>query len=142
MYVNVSTSAAGPTGCAGGDAMNVAIGDALDMEFSLTGTTWKQTVMDEQSMKAVDFSIDLKGQAQNWATLAIEIPQGSSVYPVEDVVFTNTVLTFAAPASSCQPNQRGPNDYFSAPQASTDGLHCCIAMVTLRSRGVPATTMP
>jgi hypothetical protein len=57
-------------------------------------------------------------------------------------VFTNTVLTFKAPVTSCQPNQRGPNDYFSAPQASSDGLHCCIAKVTLRSQGVPATTMP
>jgi hypothetical protein len=142
MYVNVSTAAAGPSGCAGGDAMNVAIGDALDMEFALTGTSWKQTVLDEQTMKTVDFSIDLKGQTQTWATLAIEIPRGSSVYPVEDVVFTNTVLTFKAPVTSCQPNQRGPNDYFSAPRASSDGLHCCIAKVTLRSQGVPATTMP
>ena len=62
------------------------------------------------------------------------------VAPVEDVVFTQTVLTFATPVTSCQPNTRGPNDYFSPPQASSDGLHCCISKVILRAKGVAATT--
>lgn len=142
MYVNVSTSAAGPTGCAGGDAMNVAVTDALDIDMVLSGTSWKQVVTDEQTSKSVDFTIDLKGQSQDWATFAIEIPQGSAVMPAEDIVFTDNVLTFASPAASCQPDQRGPNDYFSAPQASADGLHCCIEKITLRARGVAATTTP
>lgn len=142
MYVNVSTSAAGPTGCAGGDAMNVAVADELDIDMVLNGTSWKQVVTDEQTSKSVDFTIDLKGQSQDWATFAIEIPQGSAVTPAEDIVFTDNVLTFASPAASCQPDQRGPNDYFSAPRASADGLHCCIAKITLRARGVPATTAP
>lgn len=143
MYVNVSTSAAGPTGCAGGGAMNVQPAELLDIDMSLTGTTWKQVVTDEQTSKSVDFSIDLKGQAQDWATFAIELPMGGgNVVPPEDVVFTDTVLTFASPATTCQPNQRGPNDYFSAPQASADGLRCCIAKITLRAKGVAATTMP
>jgi hypothetical protein len=60
MYVNVATAAAGPTGCAGGDAMNVAVGDALMLDMSLTGTVWKQTALDQQTSKSVDFSIDLK----------------------------------------------------------------------------------
>jgi hypothetical protein len=142
MYVNVSTSAAGPTGCAGGAAMSVQPAELLDIDMSLGGTSWKQTITDEQTSMAVDFSIDLKGQAQDWATFAIEIPQGESTLPPEDVIFTDTVLTFGSPATTCQPNQRGPNDYFSAPQASADGLRCCIAKITLRANGVPATTMP
>jgi hypothetical protein len=143
MYVNVSTSAAGPTGCAGGAAMNVQPGEMLDIDMALNGTSWKQTITDEQSTTSVDFSIDLKGQAQDWATFAIELPSGGgNVVPPEDVVFTNTVLTFASPATTCQPSQRGPNDYFSAPQASADGLRCCIAKITLRAKGVAATTMP
>jgi hypothetical protein len=55
-------------------------------------------------------------------------------------VYTDSVLTFASPVTSCQPNQRGPNDYFSAPRMSTDGLHCCIDKIILGVRGV--TVMP
>jgi hypothetical protein len=142
MYVNISTAAAGPTGCAGGNTMNVGVADALDIDMVLNGTTWKQIVTDEQTMKTVDFSIDLKGQAQNWVIFDIEQPYGGAVTPPEDVVFTDSVITFASPATSCQPNDRGANDYFSAPQASADGLRCCIAKITLRARGVAATTMP
>jgi hypothetical protein len=142
MYVNISTGAAGPSGCAGGDTMNVVVADALDIDIALSGTTWKQTVTDEQTMKTVDFSIDLKGQAQNWAIWDIEQPYGGAVAPPEDVVFTDSVISFASPATSCQPNDRGANDYFSAPVVSADGLHCCIAKITLRAAGVPATTMP
>ena len=137
MYVNVSTGAAGPTGCAGGDSMNVADGDALDIDMALTGTTWKQTIMDEATGKPVDFSIDLKGQSQDWATWAIELPVGGgNVAPSEGVVFKNNVLTFAKKASTCQPDQRGPNDTFTAPRASTDGLSCCISQIVLRAKGV------
>ncbi len=142
MYVNVSTSAAGPTGCAGGASMNVNVGDALNIDMVLNGTSWKQIVTDVQSSKTVDFSIDLKGQSQNWATWAIEIPVGETVLPAEDVVYTQSVLTFASPVTSCQPSQHGPTDYFAAPELSTDGLHCCYPKVVLRARGVPATTMP
>jgi hypothetical protein len=57
------------------------------------------------------------------------------------VIFTSSVITFASAAkSSCQPAQRGANDYFSAPRASADGLRCCIDKVTLRAEGVTATT--
>ncbi len=122
--------------------MNVGVGDLLDIDMSLSGTTWKQVVADEQTSKSVDFSIDLKGQAQNWAIFDIEQPYGTTVSPPEDVVFTDTVISFASPATSCQPSQRGTNDYFAAPVRSTDGLHCCFPKITLRARGVPATTMP
>lgn len=138
MYVNVTTSAAGPTGCVGGDAMNVAVGDDLRIDMRLDGTKWTQTVVNEQSGKSVDFVWDLKGQAQNRAIWDIE--EVSSTKPREDVLFVDSVLSFASPATTCQPSQRGPNDYFSAPVLSPDGLHCCYAKIILRSRGVAATS--
>lgn len=140
MYVNVSTAAAGPTGCAGGDAMNAGVGDALRIDMALSDTTWKQTIVDAKTSKSVDFSIDLENQAQDWATLAVELPAGGMVKPTEDVIFTQTVLTFKSPVTSCQPSQRGPKDYFSPPQLSIDGLHCCISKVILRVQGVAATS--
>jgi len=61
-------------------------------------------------------------QAQNLAEFVIE-DDGQA--PVSDVIFTSTTVTFASSQSSaCQPQVRGTNDYFSAPQASSDGLHC------------------
>jgi hypothetical protein len=141
MYVNVSTAAAGPTGCAGGDFMSTALGDLLQIDMSVTGTAWKQTILDMQTMKSVDFTIDLKGQVQNWATWAIEVPQGESIMPNDNVVFTQSVLTFESPVTSCQPSQHGPNDYFSAPIRSMDGRNCCYDKIILRARGAPVTTM-
>jgi hypothetical protein len=139
MYVNVSTAAAGPTGCAGGDFMNTAVGDLLQIDMSVTGTAWKQSVLDVQTMKSVDFTIDLKGQVQNWATWAIEVPQGESIMPSDNVVYTQSVLTFESPVTSCQPSQRGPNDYFSTPIRSVDGKNCCYDKIILRAKGVPVT---
>lgn len=61
--------------------------------------------------------------------------------PVTDVIFTSTVITFAAPsAESCQPSQRGMTDYFSAPQSSPDGTKCCISRIVLRAQGVAPTS--
>ncbi|HEX6239855.1 MAG TPA: hypothetical protein VFZ61_03130, partial [Polyangiales bacterium] len=138
MYVNVTTSAAGPTGCAGGDAMNVAVGDDLAMDIRLDGTMWTQTVVNGQNGKSVNFVWDLKGQAQNRAIWDIE--EVSSTKPTEDILFVDSVLSFARPATTCQPSQRGPTDYFSAPVLSPDGLHCCYGKIILRSRGVAATS--
>jgi hypothetical protein len=141
MYVNVSTSAAGPTGCAGGDYMSTAVGDQLQIDMSVKGTAWTQTILDLQTMKKVDFTIDLKGQDQNWATWAIEVPRGETIVPADEQVFTDNVLTFAAPVTSCQPSQHGPMDYFSTPILSTDKLNCCYEKIVLRARGTPSTTM-
>ena len=125
MYVNVSSSAAGPTGCAGGDYMLTDVGDLLEMEISLEGSDWTQTIVNQRTMEAVDFAIDLEGQVQNWATWAVEVPSGARIAPAEDTVFTQSVLTFSAPVTTCQPSQAGAEDYFSAPVLSPDGLHCC-----------------
>src|SRR6185437_91395 len=96
-------------------------------------------VTDRQTGKSVQFPMDLKGQGQNLATLAIEEP--TALEPASDVVFTGTRLAFAAASpASCQPSQHGPTDYFSTPYASKDGTSCCVSRVILRERGVAATT--
>lgn len=138
-YVNVSTGAAGASGCLGGAGMDVAVGDPLDIAMTLSGTVWTQIVADRQTGKSVQFPMDLKGQGQNWATLAIEVP--TSLTPVSDAVFTATRLQFAASSpTSCQPSQHGPTDYFATPYASADGKTCCVSRVILRAKGVAATT--
>lgn len=74
-------------------------------------------------------------QEQNWATWAIEVPRGETIMPTDEVVFTDSVLTFKSPVTSCQPSQRGPDDVFSAPVLSTDGLSCCYDKIILRGSG-------
>ncbi len=139
-YVNVSSGAAGPTDCVGGDGIDVAVGDALDIAMTLSGTVWTQVVTDRVTGKSVQFPMDLKGQGQNWATLAIEEP--SNLAPASDVVFTGTRLQFASSSpSSCQPSQHGPTDYFATPYVSPDGKSCCVSRVILREKGVAATAM-
>jgi hypothetical protein len=140
-YVNVYNveMTPGHTGCLGGDGMKVQVGDQLHIAMTLSGTAWTQVVTDEQNGKKVDFAIDMLGQAQDWAIFDIE---SDGREPLSDIVFTHTVLTFASPAaSSCAPSTRGQNDYFSAPETSSDGTRCCIGEITLRGQGVPATTM-
>jgi hypothetical protein len=138
-YVNPN-GPAGFNGCLGGDGMDAAPGDNLDIAITLSGTVWTQVVANRKSGKKVSFALDLKGQGQNWATLAIEQP--TALKPVSDVIYTSTRLTFAASdPTSCQPSQHGPNDYFATPYVSKDGKTCCVSRVILREQGVAATTM-
>lgn len=130
MYVNISSAAAGPGGCAGGDSMDVAVGDRLFIDFSVKGKDWTQTVTNLASMKKVDFTIDLKGQDQNWVIWDIEVP--SSSRPAEDTIFEKSVLTFTQPVTSCQPSSAAEVDFFSPPVLSTDGLHCCYDKLILK----------
>ena len=132
MYVNISTGAAGPGGCAGGDAMDVAIGDRLYIDFASKGNEWTQNVVNLANMKKVDFPIDLKGQDQNWAIWDIETPGSSR--PIEDTLFEKSVLTFTSPVTSCQPTSAPEVDYFSAPTLSMDGLNCCIEKMVLKAK--------
>ena len=120
--------------------MDVAVDDYLDIVMTLSGTVWTQVIADRQTGKSVQFPMDLKGQGQNWATLAIEQP--TSLKPISDAVFTATRLQFAASSpTSCQPSQHGPTDYFATPYVSKDGKTCCVSRVILRANGVAATTM-
>ena len=130
MYVNVSTSAAGPTGCAGGDSMDVAVGDRLVMDFFVKGNDWTQEVTNLSNMKKVDLTIDLKGQDQNWVIWDIEVP--AQARPAEDTIFEKSVLTFTKPVDSCQPTSAAEVDYFSAPVKSPDGMSCCFEKIILK----------
>jgi hypothetical protein len=132
MYVNISTGAAGPGGCAGGDAMDVAVGDRLYIDFAVKDNDWTQTVLNLTNMKKVDFTIDLKGQDQNWVIWDIETPGSSR--PAEDTVFEKSVLTFTSPVTSCQPTSAPEVDYFSAPIMSPDGLNCCYDKIILKAK--------
>lgn len=132
MYVNLSSSAAGPSGCASGASLQAVPGERLDVDFNLSGTTWTQTITSRTSMKKVDFTIDLKGQDQNWAIWDIETPGSSR--PAEDTLFEKSVVTMAQPVTSCQPSIAAKVDYFSAPILSPDGLHCCFETVILKQQ--------
>jgi hypothetical protein len=133
-YVNTLGNAAGYMGCYGGPVLAVNVGDELNIDMQLVGTTWNQTVTDVQTSKSVSFSEDLGGQAQNWAMFVIE--EYSSA-PVSAVTFTDTVITYgAADAADCKLDARGPTDFVSVPVASTDGLKCSIAQIILRAKGI------
>lgn len=133
-YVNTLGSAPGYMGCYGGPTMTVAVGDALDIDMQLTGTAWNQTVTDGRTGTAVSFKEDLGGQGQNWVLFSIE---GYSASPVSGVTFLNTVITYAAADSAhCKLDTRGPTDFVSVPQASSDGLQCSIQEIILRAQGI------
>lgn len=76
----------------------------------------------------------------DWALFEIEV--ASSTLPSTDVIFTDSVLTFAnAEPDACTPDAFGPMDYYTAPHISGDGKKCCLERIVLREMGVPATTM-
>lgn len=139
-YVNMSGRARGRRGCLGGAGMTVDVGDELQIALERDDDgRWTQRVHDEQRDAHVDYAIDLREQAQNWAIFHIEIPTHTK--PASDVVFTDTVIELAhAAPEACQPSVRGANDYFTAPHASRDGRLCCIERIVLRASGVAATT--
>jgi hypothetical protein len=133
-YVNTNGQVSGYTGCAGGTIMSVNVCDTLDIDMVLSGTTWIQTITDEQTNQTVSYSIDMKNQAQNLAYFVIE--EYSST-PVSEVIFTDTVITFdTSDAADCKVSLRGQTDFVSSPTASTDGLQCSIPQIILRAKGI------
>lgn len=133
-YVNTNGSYSGYTGCLGGPIMSVGVGDALNIDMALAGTTWTQTVTDAQTGQSVSYAIDMMNQAQNLAYFVIE--EYSSA-PVSEVVFTDTTITFGAPdAADCKLAMRGQNDFVSVPVASSDGRSCAIPAIILRAQGI------
>lgn len=133
MYVTLSSNVVGPGGCGGGDYVSASVGDWLEIDMFLKDEKWVQTIKDVQMNKLVDYTVDLKGQVQNAAMWLIEQPDGTSIKPVEDTIWLQNVLTFSMPVTSCQPNQKGSVDSFSAPTLSTDGLHCCWDKIVLKA---------
>jgi hypothetical protein len=134
MYVTLSSNVAGPTGCGGGDYLPTELGDLLEIDMFSKDAKWVTTIKNVQMNKTVDYTVDLKGQAQNEVMWLIEVPDGSSIRPVDDTVWTQNVLTFKDPVTTCQPDRAGSADYFSAPVLSPDGLHCCWDKIILRAK--------
>lgn len=125
--------------CKGGKVMKVEVGDKLDIDMTLNGTTWTQTVTNQRNGESVDYSNDLKGQKQQWLLHQIETP--TATQPVDDVIFTDVVAKLStSQPKACFPNAKGEDDYFSPPRASADGETCCIAKIILRASGVAATS--
>jgi hypothetical protein len=120
-------------GCEGGDYLTTELGDLLEIDMFLKDEKWETTIRNVMQDKTVDFTMDLQGQVQNEVMWLTEVPDGSSIRPVDDVIWTQNVLTFKEPEETCQPNRIGSNDYFSAPTLSPDGLHCCWDKIIMRS---------
>jgi hypothetical protein len=139
VYVNDGSTDPTLSGCHGGPVITVDVGDHLDLDMRLSGTTWAQKVIDLKSRKSTEFSIDLKGQQQQQALFWVELKTAAK--PTEDLIFENVVLSMRTPEpTACVLNNRGMNDYVSKSRISADGMHCCIERIVLRVDGVPATT--
>jgi len=133
-YVNTNGSYTGYTGCLGGTIMAVEVGDTLNIDMSLVGTVWTQTVTDAQTGESVTYSIDMMNQAQNLAYFVIE--EYSSA-PTMDVIFTGTTLTYgSADSADCKLAMRGQTDFVSVPVPSSDGKSCAVQEIILRAQGV------
>ena len=133
-YVNTNGSDPGYTGCQGGPAMSVEVGDTLNIDMALAGTVWTQTVTDAQTGQSVSYSIDMMNQSQNLAYFVIE--EYSSA-PVSEVIFTdNTIMFGSADGADCKLTMRGQNDYVSVPIPSSDGRSCAIQEIILRAQGI------
>jgi hypothetical protein len=113
--------------------MDTEVGDLLQIDMSLKDNKWVQSITDLRTMKTVDLTSDLKGQVQNWATWAVEVPSGETIKPAEDTIFTQNVITFTSPVTSCAMSQAGEADYYSAPVLSPDGLNCCWDKIILKA---------
>jgi hypothetical protein len=139
VYVNEETKIPELLGCHGGPVISVDVGDRLDLEMRLDKTLWYQQVVDRNSQRSTEFSIDLRGQLQQRALFWIELK--TEAKPTEDLIFENIVLTMRDPdPGACALNNRGMNDYVSESRISADGMNCCIDRIVLRAEGVAATT--
>ena len=136
-YVNTYGKDPGYTGCLGGNVLSVAPADALQLDFSLQGNTWTQTIVNVRTQKSVSYAIDMRGQAQNRLLFVIEA-YGSA--PLGDVIFTNTTFSVAqADDSACVVAHRGKRDAVLGIKRSPNGRVCSVDKVVLRAAGVPAT---
>ncbi|KAJ3277531.1 hypothetical protein HDU76_010326 [Blyttiomyces sp. JEL0837] len=96
-YVNTNGTTQGYNGCHGGPVMDVQPGDILQLDLILVPntTTWNQTVTSTQTGNSVSYSIDMQGQSQGRAELAVELYWEASLY--FDVTFTDIELKVALP---------------------------------------------
>jgi hypothetical protein len=138
--VNITSFDPNYRDCHGGPVVLTDVGDQLQMDITLDGTQWLQKVVDLNTKKSTEYTLDLQGQAQGRAFFVIELQTNAK--PTEDIIFTKSVLTMAMPQpEACTPLRMGMRDYASEARVSADGKHCCIDRVVLRADGVMATTM-
>ncbi|CAF4919415.1 unnamed protein product [Rotaria sp. Silwood1] len=134
-YVNTYGHSPGYRGCYGGQIMTVNPGDKLCIRFQLKGTNWTQTVTNHATNRAVTFSIDMRGQAQN--NLYFIIEQYDSTF-VDDIVYLNSIWKFAKPSNNgCNLSSRGIKDFVSTPKLSADKLSCSVTKIIQRTRENP-----
>ncbi|RDI62842.1 hypothetical protein [Nocardia pseudobrasiliensis] len=132
MYVNVGNDP-NYSGCRSGRAMSVKVGETLDIDMVLNRTTgvWKQTVTGKSG--SVDFSINMRNQAQNMALFAIE-PWNNARIP-GPLDFSDTTITFRDRADdSClrpELTYQGPGGRISTP--TVDGTRCHIDSISVTS---------
>lgn len=139
-YMQAMPSIQASVQCAG-ERMKVSPNDLLDIEIAQAGAVWKQTVTDLSNGQRIEHETNMLGQEQGRASFYAEALYGSRI--LTDVVFTETVLTFASPlASPCAPATQGASDFVSRSRLSPDGLKCCIDRITLRTAGHAPTTQP
>jgi hypothetical protein len=131
-YVNTYGNLTGYTGCLGGNIMAVNPGNQLRMQFKLKGTVWTQIVTNLATNKAVTFSINMLGQAQNDVYFFIEL---YSATIVNDVEYLNSFWQFDKPSNyGCTLSFRGINDFVSTPQPSADNRSCSVAQIIQRAK--------
>ncbi|MCM6778207.1 hypothetical protein NDR87_32465 [Nocardia sp. CDC159] len=141
MYVNVGNHP-DYSGCRSGRAMAVRVGEVLAIDIALDRATgvWKQTVTGQSG--SVNFSINLRDQAQNMALFAIE-PWNGARFPGR-LDFSDTTITFRDRADdSClrpELSYTGSGGRISTP--TVDGTRCHIDSISVNSPSTPNTAEP
>jgi hypothetical protein len=126
-YVNSYGNLTGHRGCFGGPIMDVNPGNQLRLQFELNGTVWTQIVTNLATNKAVMFSIDMLGQAQNYVYFFIELYSAIMAGGVE---YLNSFWQFENPSNSgCTLSSSAPQDSVSTPQPSADKRSCSVAKI-------------
>jgi VHL beta domain len=130
-YVNTIGHEPNHIFCYGGDIMTVSPGDHLTVNMTLSGTTWTQTVSDQETGKTVTWDEDLLGQSQNYAVFSIEPHDSARSIPT--VTFRDTTITFShADDHNCDLQAKGIEDVVSIPILINGGQQCSIEEITLK----------
>ncbi|MBF6329962.1 hypothetical protein [Nocardia transvalensis] len=132
MYVNVGNHP-DYRGCRAGRAMSVQVGEVLTIDIVLNRANgvWTQTVTGRSG--SVDFSINMRDQAQNMALFAIE-PWNNARFPGR-LTFSDTTITFRdSNEQSClQPEITYTGSGGSLTQPTADGPRCHIDTISVNS---------
>jgi hypothetical protein len=133
------------SGCSYGKALAVAPGDVLTESMTLDAATglWTETLTDSTRRQTVVWSINLRGEGQNYAEFLIEAYGGDLLGSA--VTFTDTTITFQNPDTSglCS-SALGAGQSFAMtpPTAAAGGKQCAIAAILLDQRQATPATAP